>query len=91
MINVEELRKIREKKEKVQKETFDKMLGICYKRIKAAAINGKSECYYEVPEFIFGLPKYKLSDCCKYLIKKIGENDFDEVKWYKPNVIYVKW
>ena len=32
-----------------------------------------------------------MDDCLKYLEKKLKKHDFDEIKIYKPNMIYVKW
>jgi hypothetical protein len=46
--------------------------------------------WFEIPEFILGVPVYKVLECKDYLIKKL-ENDGFKVTFYEPNNLYVDW
>jgi|TARA_X000000368_G_scaffold418890_1_gene420567 hypothetical protein len=47
-------------------------------------------CWYLIPEFIFGLPKYNIQLCTQYLMEKLDENGFI-VKYTYPNLIFISW
>lgn len=47
-------------------------------------------CFFNVPEYEFGLPKYDLKECCVYLFIALMRNGF-HVKYTSPGLLYISW
>lgn len=45
-------------------------------RIKSAALNEQTSCFFKIPELVLGYPIYNVEDCQKYIIRKLIENGF---------------
>lgn len=70
---------------------FDSILLKCYNRIKLVAErSGQSSCFFQCPEFIFGVPMYDSYKCAKYLIKNLISEGFIVV-YTHPNLFYISW
>lgn len=69
---------------------FDKILEMCFGHIKRHADKNQLFCFYEVPEFMIGMPLYDMNECLAYIIEKLKENDF-LVKYYFPRILYISW
>ncbi len=78
-LNIHELYESARRKELKKFETFDKILQRCHNKIKLYAQNRKTECIYEVPGFIIGVPIYDIEELKEYLISSLKK------KW-----IYIK-
>ena len=61
-LNIHELYESSRRKELKKFETFDKILQRCHNKIKLYAQNRKTECIYEVPGFIIGVPIYDIEE-----------------------------
>lgn len=46
--------------------------------------------FYLVPEFVFGVPKYNVSECISYIIDKLIDNGF-HIKYTHPNMLFISW
>ena len=92
MINIDELNKINEDRNKRRLEIYDKVLKKCHKRIKTIAYSprGGTFCFYIVPTFIFGIPIYDMNTCIVYMVKHLVKNGF-EVNYTHPNLLYISW
>jgi hypothetical protein len=71
---------------------YDKLLGICYKKIKSSNFGDKNKCVcvHKVPPFMFGLPVYDLNTAIIYIIDKLKHNGFDAY-FNEPNEIHISW
>jgi hypothetical protein len=47
-------------------------------------------CWYIVPEFLIGTPKYNNSDCIAFIIDKLRDNGFI-VRYTHPNLLFISW
>ena len=47
-------------------------------------------CWFVIPEFILGLPKYDTGACTAYVMDKLDENGFI-VKYTYPNLLFISW
>lgn len=90
MIDLKDLQKFHQKKEKVKKESYRKILKACHKKIVLVSQTGAYECWYVVPEVVFGLPVYDIEECSKYIYKKLVKNGL-LVEHYSPNFLYICW
>ncbi len=69
---------------------YKSILGKVYKKIKKSSINEESYCFYEVPEYIYGIPLYNMSDCVIFILNNLHEKGFS-AKYVDPYLIFVCW
>lgn len=71
---------------------YQKILHRIHERIKHTARQKNSDdfCFYVVPEFIFGVPRYDVATCVSYVIERLQENGF-VVKYTHPNLLFISW
>lgn len=90
MVKASDLVKEQGKKENLKNKTYDKIYERLEKKICLASQAGNWMVWYEIPQFILGIPLYKVKSCAKYLLKKLEKNGFT-TEYYKPTLILVKW
>lgn len=90
MINIEDLYKIKQKKESLRAETYNKILSKCHQKIVKFAEKEETSCFYLVPHFMMGAPLYDLKTCVLYLMFKLKKNGF-KVNFANPNILYINW
>jgi len=73
-LNIDELYNSAKRKELKKYETFDKILLRCHTRIKLYAENRKTECLYQIPQFIIGVPLYNVSELQEYIVRALKNN-----------------
>ena len=66
-LNINDLYETARKKELNKFKTFDTILKRCHNKIKNYASNHKTECIYEVPEFIIGTPLFDRDELTEYI------------------------
>ena len=89
-INIYELHdEINRRKEK-RTRSFEKILEICHKKIKNASKKELFKVYFDVPDFVLGLPVYDLTECIKYIVHSLQSNGF-LVKYIFPKLLYISW
>ena len=47
-------------------------------------------CWFVIPEFILGLPKYSIQLCTQYVMEKLDHNGFI-IKYTYPNLLFISW
>ena len=91
-INLEDLY---EKEDKIQLERekiYNKILSRIHNKIKHTSRNKINEkyCFYLIPEFLIGVPKYDVALCTAYIIEKLQNNGF-HIKYTHPNLLFISW
>jgi hypothetical protein len=90
MVKAEDLIKEQDEKNQTRKKIYKKV----YKRIETKIVQvnkvNESQYWYEIPEFILGIPLYSFDECKKYIIQKLKKNGF-KIEMIKNNVILVDW
>lgn len=71
---------------------YQKILQRVHNKIKITSRqrNNMKCCWFIVPEFILGLPKYNIQLCTQYIMGKLDENGFI-VKYTYPNLLFISW
>jgi|SRR6056297_1090679 len=71
---------------------YQKILNRIHERIKHTSRQKNSDefCFYVVPEFMFGVPRYDVQTCVSYVMEKLEENGF-VVKYTHPNLLFISW
>ena len=89
-LNILELHKNINEKANKRKQYFTTVLEKCHSKIRRASEKELYECIYDVPEFVVGLPVYKITDCIIFLFENLKENGFN-VKYHYPKFLYISW
>ena len=90
MVKANDLVKEQQKREKIKIETFKKVYKNIEKKIVLASAGNFYYVWYEVPEFILGLPTYNLPECIEYIKERLSQNDFG-CESYEPDILLIKW
>lgn len=90
MLNIYSLNNIRDQKELNKMEIYKKVLRKCHHRIITCSTKGDTFCFYIIPEYIYGIPKYNTLNCAQYIVNKLKKNKF-RVAYTYPNLIYISW
>jgi hypothetical protein len=92
MINITQLHKINEEREKFKLKVYESVLRKCHERIKFVSKLPKSTnfCFYVVPNILYGVPLYDINACIIYVVSSLIKNGF-YVAYTHPNLIYISW
>lgn len=71
-------------------QKFDDILKRLHNRIRYHAKNEKTYCFFQIPEFIIGIPLYNVDDLKEYLIKSLQKDGF-QYMYIEPNWLFVSW
>ena len=53
-------------------------------------MNEKTFCFFQIPEFIIGVPLYNIEDLKEYLMKSLQKDGF-QYMYVDPNWLFVTW
>ena len=92
-LSLSELYTLKDKKNQVKYQTFDKIIETCHSKIKNTASIGGMNIFYEIPYYIYGKPLYKISDCIPYVVDSLRKNGLYVQILPEPNnnMIYISW
>lgn len=90
MLNIESLNNVRDQKLLNKFEIYSKVLHKCHHRIQTVSKKGGGNCFYIIPEYIYGIPKYDTLNCANFIVSKLKKNGFGIVYTY-PNLVYISW
>jgi hypothetical protein len=91
-INLDELYEKKKQMDMNIVNSYNKILEKIHVRIKQASrqkIENQS-CWFVVPEFVFGIPRYDIKTCIVYIVQTLEENGF-KVKYTHPNLLLIAW
>jgi hypothetical protein len=95
ILNMNYYRNKENEKKKFKLDFFDSMFNLIIEKIKILASNSETVCIYEIPIFMFGYPNYTMNEISSYLLTKftiyLNNKDLEEVIFYDPNLLYIKW
>jgi hypothetical protein len=89
-LTVYEIHNHLEKKKAARSKSFEKVLEICFNKIKVATDKELFRILFDVPEYVLGLPVYNINHCTKYIMQSLSENGF-MVKYFFPKTLYISW
>ena len=91
-INLDELYKRTQKLEENKIKVFQMILGRVHSKIKITSRLKCNDmfCFYVIPEFLVGVPRYDLAACTGFIIDKLTKNGFN-VKYTYPNLLFISW
>ncbi len=90
MLKAHELVSIQKERETNKCITYNKIYNNIEKKIKLSSDTNYYYTWYQIPEFLIGLPFYDISDCKKYIIRILSENGF-KITSYDNNILLISW
>jgi hypothetical protein len=90
MVKASDLVKEQQEKNNIKKKNYHKVYKRIEKKILQASSVNEYKCWYEIPEFILGIPLYSFDDCKNYVINKL-KNDGFKTEMISNNVILIDW
>ncbi len=91
-LNMDELYKQKKISEEHKIKIYQKILARVHSKIKGTSRirNSDKFCFFVIPEFILGVPRYNIADCTTYIIEKLIDNGF-LIKYTHPNLLFISW
>ena len=89
-LNLDELFEPKKEQDLATLNTYNKILERAHKQIKTASRQKTECCWYVVPEFLLGIPRYDIRACVAYIIHTLEENGF-KIKYTHPNLLFISW
>ena len=91
-INMDELYARSQKLEENKIKVYRTILGRIHSKIKITSRlkPGDLFCFFVIPEFLMGVPRYDVASCTNYVISKLNKNGF-HVKYTYPNLLFISW
>jgi len=71
-------------------QLYDNILKKCHSRILFNSKNNRTYCFYQIPEFMIGIPLYDVEKLKKYIINSLKSNGF-ELLYIDPNWLFITW
>lgn len=91
-LNIDDLYETKKQRDLRTLAIFNKILQNIHNHIQITARKyvDQQYCWYAIPAFIFGMPKYNVNDCVVYIIDKLRDNKF-LVTYTHPNLLFISW
>jgi hypothetical protein len=90
MVKAEELVKQQKERESRKYITFEKIYSQIDKKICMASAANFYYTWFQIPEFLIGMPIYSFEECKKYIEDKLKQNNF-KTEFYQPNILFITW
>ena len=89
-INMKELYSTINQKTLRRMELYDSILKKCHSRILYNSGLQRTYCFYQIPEFVIGIPLYDISELRNYVMNSLKTNGF-EILYIEPNWLFIYW
>jgi hypothetical protein len=90
MLKASELVSVQKERESKKYITYNKIYSNIEKKIKLSSDGNNYYTWYQIPEFLIGLPFYSVSDCEKYIINTLNDNGF-KIDNYENHLLIIYW
>jgi len=71
-------------------ELYDFILKKCHSRILYNSGLQRTYCFYQIPEFVIGIPLYDIIELRNYVMNSLKTNGF-EILYIEPNWLFIYW
>ena len=71
-------------------ELYDFILKKCHSRILYNSGLQRTYCFYQIPEFVIGVPLYDIIELRNYVMNSLKTNGF-EILYIEPNWLFIYW
>ena len=78
------------KKSDQKKALYESVMKKVHYRIEGVASRSETQCLFQVPEFMLGMPLYDSFQCSGYVIERLKKEGF-HVQYMHPNWLHINW
>ena len=71
-------------------ELYDSILKKCHSRILYNSGLQRTYCFYQIPEFVIGMPLYDILELRNYVMNSLKTNGF-KILYVEPNWLFIYW
>jgi len=89
-LNIKDLYSTINEKTLKRMEIYDDVLKKCHLRIKYNSTLERTYCFFQIPEFIIGVPLYNCNEMKTYIINSLENNGFQLI-YVEPNWLFITW
>lgn len=89
-LNIRELYSTINSKNIKRMEIYDDILLKCHKKIIYNSGLERTYCFFQIPEFIIGIPIYNVNELKMYIINSLKKDGF-EYLYVEPNWLFISW
>jgi hypothetical protein len=89
-LNLDDLFETKKEYDLLTLKNYNLILDRAHKQIKVASRQKSECCWFVVPEFILGIPRYDTRSCVAYVIHQLEENGF-KLTYTHPNLLFISW
>jgi len=91
-INLDDLYNRTRETDDLRRRVYKKILNRTHQKIKYESRQKSTGhyCFFIVPEFLVGTPRYDSASCIAYIMDKLSQNGFI-VKYTHPNLLFISW
>lgn len=89
-ISLTEIHKKQREKEHIRLKIYKIILSRCFLKIKNSSIKEETFCFFELPEYLPGLPLYNLTECVMFILNNLKEKGFN-AKYAGEYLLFVSW
>ena len=75
-MSLNDVLRIQKERKKRSEQIFNKIFDRVKIRINHSAKYGATNCYYDIPQLLYGLPSVNLRDCGDFIQKKLKKEGF---------------
>ena len=89
-LNIRDLQNVINDKQLKRLKKYDEVLQKCHRRITYNSKLDRAYCFFQIPEFIFGMPLYDIQELREYVINSLTNNGF-KILYIDPNWLFIHW
>jgi len=89
-LNIKELYSTMNEKTIKRMEIYDSILQKCHKRIKYNSSLERTYCFFQIPEFVIGVPLFNILELRTYIMNSLKKNGF-HIIYVEPNWLFILW
>jgi hypothetical protein len=88
--DIRKLYRHQERRNDQKRVLYETIMHKVHHRIETVAARSETQCFFQVPEFIMGMPLYDSFHCSGYIIQRLKSEGF-LVQYAHPNTLHVNW
>lgn len=88
--SIQDIHKKQKDRENNRISIYKKIASKCFKKIKETSLNECTFCFYQLPEYIPGLPIYNITECVMFILNLLKEKGFN-ARYCEGFYIYISW
>ena len=87
---IQDIHKKQKDRENNRIQIYKKIASKCFKKIKETSQNEQTYCFFDIPEYIPGLPLYNMTECVMFILNLLKEKGFHS-RYCDGFKLFISW